>query len=239
MKELLLKEHSIALSTLLHLLPGILAGTVFYIAAYFLSQYEKPLVFAYHITTIIVLLPVLTGVLMWLGKDCVGKQNTLSLKEYVFYISISLVWAILVFAFTGQFLSGILHERVFFFIPEWVTRIQIIPDEATYSKKTVRLAWILTLILTSILAPLAEELYFRGFLLPRLGYIGVWAPVLSTVLFALYHFWSPWLLVVRVIAVFPMVYFSWATGNLYIALWTHILLNFVGDSLLTFPKAWF
>jgi uncharacterized protein len=238
MKELLLKDHSVALSALLHLLPGILAGAVFYIAAYFLRQYEKPLVFAYYITTILVLLPLMTGILIWLGNGSIGKQNPLSIKEHAFYIGISLVWAVMVFALAGSFLSPILLEKLFYYLPEWITGIQIVPDESTYSKMTIRLAWVLTLILTSILAPLAEELYFRGFLLPRIGHIGIWAPVLSSILFALYHFWSPWLFLVRAIAIFPMVYFSWKTGNIYIALWTHILLNFVGDSLLTFSKAW-
>jgi AcrR family transcriptional regulator len=36
-----------------------------------------------------------------------------------------------------------------------------------------------------------EELYFRGYLLPRISRFGGWAPVINCCLFALYHFWQP------------------------------------------------
>ncbi|MFN6944269.1 MAG: lysostaphin resistance A-like protein [Cytophagaceae bacterium] len=238
MKDLLLKEHSITTSIILHLLPGLIAGAVFFVSASFLKQNGKPLVFAYHIETFFVLLPLLIGTLIWLGKESIGNQAHLTLKEYLIYISTGLIWAVLVFILVGQFFSDLLLKKVFFFLPEWLTNIQLIPEEATHSKKTIRIAWILTLVLTSILAPIAEEVYFRGFLLPKIRYLGIWAPILSTVLFALYHFWTPWLFIVRVIAVFPMIYFSWKTGNMYIALWAHLLLNLIGDSVLTIPKVW-
>ncbi|MCC5929131.1 MAG: CPBP family intramembrane metalloprotease [Cyclobacteriaceae bacterium] len=215
-----------------------MAGAVFFTAAYFLGQHNQPAVFAYHIETFLVILPVLIGIIYWLGADSISMQNTLPLKMHFFYIALSLGWAVLVFALAGQLLSNVLLEKVFFFLNDWMTNISLIPDETKYSKNVIKLAWILTLISTSILAPIAEEYYFRGLLLPRLGHFGFWAPVISTVLFSIYHFWSPWLLLVRVLAIFPMVFFSWKTGNIYIALWTHLLLNLVGDSILTIPKVW-
>jgi membrane protease YdiL (CAAX protease family) len=42
-----------------------------------------------------------------------------------------------------------------------------------------------------IVGPVAEELYFRGYLLPRMQHLRAWAPVLSGLLFAIYHFWQP------------------------------------------------
>ena len=39
-----------------------------------------------------------------------------------------------------------------------------------------------------------EEVYFRGFLLPRIPQaLGRTAPLVHTVLFAVYHVWTPWL----------------------------------------------
>lgn len=237
-KETLLEKHSIVFSTLAHLLPGLIAGMVFFSAAYWLNKNGQPVVFAYHIETLFVLLPVLFGILIWLGKSSLGNQNPLTIKKYCFYIGGGLIWAILVFAFLGHSLSNFLLDRLFIFLPEWITNIQLIPDETKYSRNVIKAAWGLTLISTSILAPIAEEFYFRGFLLPRLGNIGIWAPIISTVLFALYHFWSPWLFFVRILAIFPMVYFSWKTRNMYIALWTHLLLNLVGDSIIPITKVW-
>lgn len=47
-------------------------------------------------------------------------------------------------------------------------------------------------LLYGIIGPITEELYFRGYLLPRIDRLGWVAPVLGTVLFAVYHFHTPW-----------------------------------------------
>ena len=88
---------------------------------------------------------------------------------------------------------------------------------------------------TSIAAPIVEELYFRGYLLPRIDRFGAWAPLLNLVLFALFHLWTIWLTPVRVVALLPMVYLVWFKRSLYIGIIVHLLLNLVGDSLLTVP----
>jgi membrane protease YdiL (CAAX protease family) len=46
---------------------------------------------------------------------------------------------------------------------------------------------LLGLVLSGVVAPVVEEMYFRGYLLPRLSRLGRWAPVLNVTLFALYH----------------------------------------------------
>lgn len=48
-------------------------------------------------------------------------------------------------------------------------------------------AWAAGLGITSIAAPIAEDLNFRGFPLPRLEHLGPWAPVRNAALFAVYH----------------------------------------------------
>ncbi|MEE9601175.1 MAG: CPBP family glutamic-type intramembrane protease [Thermoplasmata archaeon] len=40
-------------------------------------------------------------------------------------------------------------------------------------------------------APVVEEPYFRGNLLPRVSHLGRTAPFVSAVLFYAYHFWMP------------------------------------------------
>jgi membrane protease YdiL (CAAX protease family) len=73
-----------------------------------------------------------------------------------------------------------------------------------------------------------EELYFRGFLLPRLSRFGLWAPVINGVLFTLYHFFSPWAFVERVIMVIPMAWLVQRKRNIYITIIAHLLLNTLG-----------
>ena len=74
---------------------------------------------------------------------------------------------------------------------------------------------------------LAEEIYFRGWLLPKMQNLGKWSWIINGLLFALYHSFQLWL--------FPMILvLSLATTlTLYIsksilpALLTHIVANFL------------
>ena len=45
---------------------------------------------------------------------------------------------------------------------------------------------------------MVEEMFFRGYLLPRISRLGAWAPLVNTVLFSLYHLFTPWLNVGRI-----------------------------------------
>ena len=79
-----------------------------------------------------------------------------------------------------------------------------------------------------------EELYFRGFLLLRLAWMKGWAPVAEAFLFTLYHFWSPWQLVTRFLAVLPLVYFVNRKRDIRIGIGAHWLLNMLGSLELLF-----
>ncbi|MFN2272167.1 MAG: lysostaphin resistance A-like protein, partial [Anaerolineae bacterium] len=70
-----------------------------------------------------------------------------------------------------------------------------------------------------------EEMYFRGYLLPRLSRFGAWAPLINTLLFSLYHFFTPWQNVTRIIALIPMVYVGWWKKNIYLGMIVHCLAN--------------
>lgn len=84
------------------------------------------------------------------------------------------------------------------------------------------------------LGGMVEELYFRGYLLPRMESLGVWAPIANIVLFSLYHFWSPWENVARLLALTPWIFAVWRTRNIYLALLIHFIINaFSGISLLS------
>ena len=76
-----------------------------------------------------------------------------------------------------------------------------------------------------IAGPVVEEMYFRGYLLPRISRLGAWAPLVNTVLFSLYHFFTPWLNVGRIIGLLPMVYAAWWKKSIYVSMAVHVLGN--------------
>lgn len=59
-----------------------------------------------------------------------------------------------------------------------------------YAKNVLILVFTLQLVITGVFLPRVEELYFRGYLLPRISRCGVWAPIIGGMLFGLYHIWQ-------------------------------------------------
>ena len=90
------------------------------------------------------------------------------------------------------------------------------------------MAWltvILGIIFNGLLGPFVEELYFRGFLLPRMNLLGKFAPLVNAVFFSIYHFFSPWENITRIIALTPLVYTVWHKKNIRIGIFVHCGMN--------------
>ena len=68
-----------------------------------------------------------------------------------------------------------------------------------------------------------------------MAYLGWAAPLVGSLLMVVYHFWSPWLIPLRLLAILPMVYFVWWKKNIYISVIAHCLLNVVADVVMTAP----
>jgi len=100
-----------------------------------------------------------------------------------------------------------------------------------------REAWLLTLgayfVLNGFVGPIVEELYFRGYLLPRMEWMGRWAPLVNVSLFSLYHFWSPWQVFGRILGFGPTVYAVRWKENVYLGMAVHCTLNTLGVVLVS------
>ena len=88
-------------------------------------------------------------------------------------------------------------------------------------------------LFSGMAAPLVEEAYFRGFLLPRMRHLGILAPALNAFLFGLYHFFSPWHLPVIFVAFLPVAYVVQAKRNYRLGVAVHALFNLTGVLTLT------
>jgi membrane protease YdiL (CAAX protease family) len=93
----------------------------------------------------------------------------------------------------------------------------------------LRITIILVFILNGFLGPIVEEIYFRGYLLPRMGIFGKFAPLINTIVFSIYHFFTPYQNVTRIIGVTPMIYSIWINKDLRIGLIVHCMLNTIGN----------
>ena len=102
-----------------------------------------------------------------------------------------------------------------------------------YPRSALLLTFGAYLILNGLAGPIVEELYFRGYLLPRLSRFGRKAPLLETLLFTVYHFWQPWLYPTILAAFAALVFPIYRTRNIYVGMWAHCLLNLSGGLALT------
>lgn len=175
------------------------------------------------------LLPVQLGILFFHAK----KENK-SLKELILFhrdttLKNTLAWALpcIVISFV---LFGVMSQiepklwgDVFSWVPDWF-RINLF-SLASLSQGEVVLTFGLGVILNGVLGPLVEEIYFRGFLLPRMEKAGKFAPLLNTVLFSLYHLFTPWENITRILAMYPFVYAVWRNKNIKISIIVHLTLN--------------
>lgn len=75
-----------------------------------------------------------------------------------------------------------------------------IKDLSVYSKNLPFINWLGIFLVTGFVSPTMEDLYFRGFLLPRMAWMKKWPPLVEALLLALYHFCSAWQLVTRFFA---------------------------------------
>jgi len=120
-------------------------------------------------------------------------------------------------------------------LPEWL--VEPVATDAMGDHDTS--VWVVTLtvyfVVNVLLGPVVEEMYFRGYLLPRMRRFGRWAPLLNTVLFSLYHFWSPAQLVSRIGGAAPYVYAVEQNRSIYLGIVIHVALNAI--SVATLPSS--
>jgi membrane protease YdiL (CAAX protease family) len=119
------------------------------------------------------------------------------------------------------------QRAVFSWLPVWYV-FSDVRQYAQFSRSVLIVVFSARLLLDGILGPVVEELYFRGYLLPRMSRLGWAAPLLNCALFALYHFWQPYNLPTLFFVSLPIVYGVWKTKNVRVGIYTHILLNTIG-----------
>jgi len=158
-------------------------------------------------------------------KDIIIYKNKTPRITFVLSAIITFIFAGLVFVLLEQFESKLWNYlKIFDFIPDWFRMDKI--DLQDY--KNMKIIVVLYYILNGFFAPFIEEIYFRGYLLPRMNIFGKFAPLINALLFSVYHFFSPWQIITRIIAMTPMTYLVWKNKDVKIGILSHCLLNIVG-----------
>ncbi len=234
-------QHSLGKSVLLHLLPGAIATILFVLIEGPVTSLGLPPLTAFLLAIAVVIIPFELGLLLWLGKKRNGRlsldgvvlyREPMPARDWAWLVPVLVLAAFLGFGLLAA-VEPAIQSALFGWLPDWFRQLINFDTITDYDRNV----WIVTLAayfaLNVFAGPIVEELYFRGYLLPRIDRFGGWAPLINTVLFSVYHFWSPWQIVTRIIGVGPFVYAVWWKRNIYLGMVVHVLLNFLGVLLVT------
>jgi membrane protease YdiL (CAAX protease family) len=97
--------------------------------------------------------------------------------------------------------------------------------DGNYSRTVLIVTYSMALLINVFLAPIVEELYFRGYLLPRMK--GKFTLLIHSFLFASIHVFTPWMIIARTIGFIPII-LGTTKKNLYVGMLVHIFCNATG-----------
>ena len=231
------REVSTKRLSLLVFLPATLM-LLFYLVALNFRETIPPLL-SWILIGIFVLLPFELIVILRASKIEYGSYNLKSALIYSNPLTTKklLLEALVYFCIAGAIATMIegvearfLTSTIFKFVPDYFKLEDIINQTTQYSSTMILLTGLFYLFTNAFILPIIEELYFRGYLMPRIERYGKLAPLIITILFSLYHFWAPWSNIMRILAIFPYVNSVFKNKNVYIGILVHCAINIVSSA---------
>ena len=225
-------QHPLPKSVLLHILPGVLATLAFIAIKPLFDSSGYPPLLVFLLAILIVDLPVLLGIMFFEGKKLNGH---FSLGGVVLFRE-KVTWKTFVLVFIGAFLAvfllitlatpitGYLTETVFSRLPGWMF-LEEQTQYASYAKGVLMAVFVFQLVLTGVALPWVEELYFRGYLLPRISRFGMWAPLIGGLFFGLYHSWQLFGFPTVFLLGAALGYVVWWTRDIRLSISLHVFAN--------------
>lgn len=221
---------------LLHLLPGAVLTAFVVATAPTFERWGYPAVVALFVGIGLVIVPLELGYLLVEARRTTGRwriggviqyREHLGARRYVWLGGGLALWFLVVLVASAAFVDDVIAETFFGWVPESITQFSTFEGgpEVTGARLVAVLA--VAFALNGFVGPVVEELYFRGHLLPAIDRLGRRAVLLNAVLFSVYHFWTPWANVGRIVGLLPWIDAVWRTRSLRLAIVVHVTVNVV------------
>ncbi len=236
-----IEQHSVAKSLALHLLPGFVLSMIYIILVPSMNRLGFPPFLVLIMLVLALLIPFELGYLFYQAKKKNGSFSLDGIAAYrepvpvwqtALMAVLFLVWAYFAALVVLRPLQKPVIDTFFSWVPDVYFFETFIDQLDQYSKSVLILSSILGILLNGLLGPVVEELYFRGFLLPRMSRFGRSAPLLHGVLFSLYHFFTPWQNLLRAAVFIPISYGVWWKKNIYSGIIVHCVMNLFGSIMM-------
>lgn len=191
-----------------------------------------PSMYMLLIAEVALLAPLVLLHLLWSSKRQFGKfsysklipfTDNLKTKTFIIWMVGGLVVVTLLYLSLYP-LGQLFRESVFSWLPEWYFN----PTYGSEDTRHIARTFLLAIFIDGFIGPVAEEFFFRGYLLPRMAYLKKWAPIVNGALFGLYHFWQPHNLIAIIAIGIILSYVVWKTRNVYLGIAIHCTINILG-----------
>ena len=225
----------------LHLLPGLIFAGFFFVLSRVFIQHGLTGYLALMISIPVCLAPIELGVMLLWSSRFTGRRTVMEVvvyrrqgtaAEYIVLPLLLIVW----WGVVASSMSPVyqyLETHLSVFLPSWTTQEALIRGLSGVSQTQQSITLGLAVILSGFVAPIVEELYFRGFLLPRMAHWGWAAPVVNSLLFGMYHFYFPGNVPGIFVIWLAISYAVMRTKNWRIGAVVHCLINLWGVFSLT------
>lgn len=220
----------------LHLVPGLVFAGFFFLLSWMFIRCGLTAYLALLVTIPVCLVPIEIGaILLWSTRStgetslstATGYRQRGTVVDYVVLpILLFVCWGLLSVAVAP--VSLYLETHLSGWLPAWATQEALTNGLVSSSPTQRSITLGMAVLLSGFLAPVVEELYFRGFLLPRMAGWGWMAPVLNSLLFAVYHFYFPGNVPGIFVAFVPISCVVMVRKNWRIGLVVHSLFNLWG-----------
>lgn len=235
------EQHSLEKSVFLHLFPGFVFTIVYVLGVRFSVGRGVPPFFVFLSVGLLFLIPFELGYLLHQAKKRGGSfslkrivcyRNKIPKWQYLALPALLLGWIFFIALVVNPPLENVIVERFFAWIPEPYFLESLVTQASQYSRSLLIVSAVFGIFFNGIFGPIVEELYFRSYLLPRISRLGSWSPILNSVLFSLYHFFTPWQNPLRLMALTPVFFTVWRKKNIYLGMIVHCIMNLAGSSML-------
>ena len=228
------EPHSLGKCLFLHLAPGVanMAAILLGFATLWNPSLPPELIFGLF-ANVFVLIPVQLGYLYyrakkrgnpgWSLEGIVVYNRPVSWFRYLLWVPAILVPTAIIFA---------MFEPMTRWLEASLVGVSVFAKyRMTGVSNVAGIVLIAHIVLSGMLVPVTEELYFRGYLLPRMpSQFGPMGPAAHSLLFSIYHFDSPWMIPVRTLGILPLIYTTLHTHSVRPGIVAHSLVNLANFS---------
>ncbi len=226
-------KHTLATSVVLHLFPGAVMVILYLFLAPLGMRLGLPPLLTSCALALTVLGPLEIGHLV-----LIARRNGEGLRRVVDLPPPMKLWRYVVITLGLVAISIALYaaslpadrwfaQHIMGLLPSWYDFFRLDPYRHLGTGMLAALL-VLRFLADVVVVSAAEELYFRGYLLPRIPGSAWLAPLANGALFAVYHFWQPYNWPSIFCFTLPMILAVWRTRDVRLSIATHVTMNLIG-----------